>query len=127
MESAWALIEREVAATPMPREYAGLHRSILCKDCNTPSVAIFHIVGMKCDKCNSFNTTLDKGPLLVTVEVAEGEEKKFRPITEAEETLLAGATFHQPVNEIESPESPGSEASEEDIEGGRAMHEEDLD
>ena len=60
MTTVWRSVDREVAATPMPREYAGLHRHILCKDCNTPSTVIFHVVGMKCSQCGSYNTTLDK-------------------------------------------------------------------
>ena len=42
------------------REYAGLHRAILCRDCHTPSTAVFHVVGMKCADCGSYNTTIDK-------------------------------------------------------------------
>merc|ERR1712080_573053 len=84
MSSVWQSVDREVAATPMPREYEGLHRNILCKDCNSSSTVIFHIVGMKCAQCGSYNTTLDKGPLLVSIPVPEGQEKKFRPLTEVE-------------------------------------------
>merc|ERR1719369_847616 len=96
MASAWASIDREVAATPMPRVYAGLYRNILCKDCNNPSTVVFHIVGMKCEKCGSYNTTLDKGPLLVPEDGAEGGERKFRPLTEKEERSLDGASFPVP-------------------------------
>merc|ERR1711862_752577 len=48
MTSVWDKVDREVAETPMPAEYAGLYRKILCKDCNKHCYAEFHIVGMKC-------------------------------------------------------------------------------
>jgi len=129
MASAWASIDREVAATPMPRVYSGLYRQILCKDCNTPSTVIFHIVGMKCDKCGSYNTTLDKGPLLVPVNVAEGEERKFRPLTEKEEKSLEGANFPLPatVSESEEDDQDGWESIEEELVDAERMVEEELD
>eukprot|EP00092_Neocalanus_flemingeri_P029884 GFUD01032449.1.p1 GENE.GFUD01032449.1~~GFUD01032449.1.p1 ORF type:complete len:336 (+),score=92.06 GFUD01032449.1:164-1171(+) len=93
MSMVWADIDREVASTPMPREYAGLYREILCKDCNQTGTATFHIVGMKCLSCGSYNTTLDKGPLLRLVS-KEGEEKVFTPLTETEiGTLTRGLTM----------------------------------
>ena len=66
MSSAWRSIDREVQSTPMPREYADLHRVILCRDCNKKTTAVFHIVGMKCGEegCGSYNTAMDAGPLL---------------------------------------------------------------
>merc|ERR1719378_1459245 len=83
MSRVWADIDREVANTPMPREYLGLHREILCKDCNRTSIVAFHIVGMKCRPCGSYNTALDKGPLL-RLESKEGEDPVFTPLTEEE-------------------------------------------
>jgi RING finger/CHY zinc finger protein 1 len=64
MSEDWARMDDEVSNTPMPTEYAGLYREILCKDCNTTCTAVFHIVGMKCRSCGSYNTTQNKGPLL---------------------------------------------------------------
>jgi len=128
MSSVWASVDREVASTPMPREYEGLHRNILCKDCNSPSTVIFHIVGMKCAGCGSYNTTLDKGPLLVSVPVPEGQEKKYRPLTEAEEKLLAGATFPPEQEDDNDPDDEdGWETTEEDLEPSSQLHEEELD
>jgi hypothetical protein len=125
----WAALDREVAQTPMPREYARLHRHILCKDCNSPSTALFHIVGMKCAGCGSYNTAVDKGPLLVA---EEGEAGGFRPLTEAEEKALSSATFPSPEPDEgaaaggeEEEEEEGWETTEEEVVEG--LREEELD
>jgi len=129
MSSAWASIDREVAATPMPSVYQGLYRNILCRDCNTPTTQVFHIVGMKCDKCGSYNTTLDKGPLLVPLEGAEGEGRTFRPLTEKEEKSLDGAQFtlarERP--ESDSDDQEAWESTEEEPSNSDQMVEEELD
>ena len=77
------------------REYAGLYREILCKDCNKTSTATFHIVGMKCSRCGSYNTTLDKGPLLRLVS-KEGEEPVYTPLTEGEIGALSNVSCLSP-------------------------------
>lgn len=131
MDSTWQIVDREVAATPMPREYAGLYRQILCKDCNSSSTVLFHIVGMKCGHCGSYNTTLDKGPLLVMMDGSEGsEERKYRPLTEVEERRLTSVSFvhslAEVVSEIEDDEE-GWETTEEDLDPNEEMTGEDLD
>jgi len=83
-----AYLDRKVARTPMPTEYANLYREILCKDCNKNCIAPFHIVGMKCKSCGSYNTTIDKVPFL-RMEQGEGEEKTYTPLTVAELILRA--------------------------------------
>jgi len=115
----WAALDREVAATPMPLAYQALYRKILCKDCQASSTAKFHIVGMKCGRCGSYNTTIDSGPLLVKVE--GGSEDSFRPLTLEEEERLGQAPFP----ERQGEESEGSEGS--DDEEGWETTEEDPD
>ena len=115
----WAALDREVAATPMPLAYQALYRKILCKDCQASSTAKFHIVGMKCGRCGSYNTTIDSGPLLVKVE--GGSEDSFRPLTLEEEEKLGQAPFP----ERQGEESEGSESS--DDEEGWETTEEDPD
>ncbi|TYJ21757.1 hypothetical protein E1A91_A08G084100v1 [Gossypium mustelinum] len=45
----------EIDATRMPAEYQ-FEVSILCNDCNSTSTVQFHVLGLKCRKCNSYNT-----------------------------------------------------------------------
>lgn len=135
MSRVWDSIDREVVSTPMPTEYAGLYREILCRDCNKTCTAVFHIVGMKCSSCGSYNTTLDKGPLL-RLDSKEGEEQVFVPLTEAEIAALSNVSFPIPdnVSDIASEGSDnedGWETTEEVVEdnedAGSEMVEEDLD
>jgi RING finger/CHY zinc finger protein 1 len=51
-------IDAEIAATPMPEEYANMMVKILCNDCNNESEVKFHIFGLKClsGECGSYNT-----------------------------------------------------------------------
>jgi len=130
-----AYLDRKVARTPMPTEYANLYREILCKDCNKNCIAPFHIVGMKCNSCGSYNTTLDKGPLL-RMEQAEGEEKTYTPLTDAELSSISNVPFSIPENESDitsdgSNSEDGWETTEENVENGpdsdNEMVEEDLD
>ena len=116
----WAALDREVAATPMPLAYQALYRKILCKDCQASSTAKFHIVGMKCGRCGSYNTTIDSGPLLVKVE--GGSEDSFRPLTLEEEEKLGQAPFP----ERQGEESEGSESSD-DEEGWETTEEDPND
>ncbi|BBH10376.1 zinc finger C3HC4-type RING finger family protein [Prunus dulcis] len=44
-----------IEAPAMPEEYQ-YEVSILCNDCNTTSNAPFHIFGLKCSNCDSYNT-----------------------------------------------------------------------
>jgi len=134
MSRVWADIDREVANTPMPREYLGLHREILCKDCNKTSIVAFHIVGMKCRPCGSYNTALDKGPLL-RLESKEGEDPVFTPLTEEELASISNVSFPIPENvsdtTSEGQHEDGWETTEETDENtdeeNADMVEEDLD
>lgn len=56
MSEVWKNLDQEIAATPMPEEYANKLMWILCKDCQETSEVKFHVLGMKCLKCKSYNT-----------------------------------------------------------------------
>ena len=49
-------MDTEIANTPMPDEYKDKMVTLLCNDCNKKSDAHFHIIGMKCNICGSYNT-----------------------------------------------------------------------
>lgn len=121
MEDVWQNVDREVADTPMPREYSNLFRAIICKDCNKSSTTAFHVVGMKCGGCGSYNTSLDKGPLLRQEEGEDGQNA-FVPLTEEELTRLNNVPIQVP------EERDGDTSEDEDEEGqNRELMEEDLD
>mmetsp|Transcript_10678 Transcript_10678/g.39189 ORF Transcript_10678/g.39189 Transcript_10678/m.39189 type:complete len:290 (+) Transcript_10678:348-1217(+) len=56
MEHTWQYLDEEVIATPMPDEYKDMKVDILCNDCQQQSQASFHVVGLKCVECGSYNT-----------------------------------------------------------------------
>lgn len=64
MTDVWKIYDKEITETPMPDEYLDLYAAIQCRDCFKPSLSRFHILGMKCIECGSYNTVRDKGPLV---------------------------------------------------------------
>lgn len=88
MEDHWEQMDQEIAQSPMPPEYqgatvkvrlSGMYRNILnyrkcntcitlsslpqimCNDCQTHCTVPFHVLGMKCSSCGSYNTAQDGG------------------------------------------------------------------
>ncbi|XP_048798772.1 RING finger and CHY zinc finger domain-containing protein 1 [Lagopus muta] len=59
MRRYWRQLDDEVAQTPMPTEYQNMMVEILCNDCNSRSTVQFHLLGMKCTNCESYNTAQD--------------------------------------------------------------------
>lgn len=59
MTRYWRQLDNEVAQTPMPKEYQNMMVEILCNDCNARSTVQFHLLGMKCQSCESYNTAQD--------------------------------------------------------------------
>jgi RING finger and CHY zinc finger domain-containing protein 1 len=49
-------MDEEVENTPMPHEYNHIFVDILCNECHSKSKVQYHIVGMKCIDCFSYNT-----------------------------------------------------------------------
>jgi len=86
MSTAWRQIDREVASTPMPAAYQELYRKVLCKDCSRTSDALFHVVGMKCVECGSYNTSVE-GPFTRRNSSGEG----FIELSDAELERLYAA------------------------------------
>lgn len=56
MKSTWSSLDLEIANTPMPEEYKNKRVTILCRDCHKISSVAFHVIGLKCQKCSSYNT-----------------------------------------------------------------------
>ncbi|KAK2162018.1 hypothetical protein LSH36_106g03009 [Paralvinella palmiformis] len=62
MKTLWQRLDEEIADTPMPDEYRNINVDILCKDCHKESTVPFHVIGLKCQQCGSYNTCrTDKG------------------------------------------------------------------
>ncbi|XP_034728093.1 RING finger and CHY zinc finger domain-containing protein 1 [Etheostoma cragini] len=61
MEDHWDQIDKEIAQSPMPTEYQGATVKIICNDCQAHCTVPFHVLGMKCSGCGSYNTAQDGG------------------------------------------------------------------
>ncbi len=48
--------DKEIEETPMPDDYKDTKVIILCNDCHEESEVNFHIIGLKCTNCSSYNT-----------------------------------------------------------------------
>jgi len=109
MSDAWASINRELEETPMPLPYRHLYRNILCNDCNKSGKTKFHVVGMKCTFCGSFNTVMGEGPMVRRIPpVDEHDEETFVELTEEEFRELT--TIALPIPEgIELSDDDGEE------------------
>jgi len=134
MGSVWANLDREVAQTPMPREYADLYREILCRDCNKTTTSLFHVVGMKCRDCGSYNTSLE-GPFLRRSQAEDGEIT-FSPLSDQELNGLSNVEISpaEPDSDVTSEESDSNDGwettEEEDVKHSAdadQMFKEDLD
>jgi len=97
MSEAWLRINRELEETPMPLPYRHLYRSILCNDCNKTGKTKFHVVGMKCNFCGSFNTVMGEGPMVRRIPPKdENEEETFVELTEEEYRVLTDVALPIP-------------------------------
>uniref|UniRef100_A0A3B3DWD2 Ring finger and CHY zinc finger domain containing 1 n=1 Tax=Oryzias melastigma TaxID=30732 RepID=A0A3B3DWD2_ORYME len=59
LEYHWKLLDKEIAQTPMPSEYQDA--TVICHDCQTHCTVPFHVLGLKCSGCGSYNTAQDGG------------------------------------------------------------------
>ncbi|KAK7502165.1 hypothetical protein BaRGS_00006529 [Batillaria attramentaria] len=56
MTDVWKEVDREVSETEMPEEYRNVTVDIICRDCQKKSQTKFHVLGLKCEHCGSYNT-----------------------------------------------------------------------
>lgn len=60
MASTWAAIARDIQMQPLPPEWAKVV-NISCNDCEERDFGRrWHFLGVQCQRCNSFNTSVDK-------------------------------------------------------------------
>ncbi|XP_006011858.1 RING finger and CHY zinc finger domain-containing protein 1 [Latimeria chalumnae] len=57
MKLSWQKLDEEISETAMPPEYENMTVTIHCNDCNTQSTVKFHVLGLKCGACGSYNTS----------------------------------------------------------------------
>ncbi|XP_047446813.1 RING finger and CHY zinc finger domain-containing protein 1 isoform X2 [Mugil cephalus] len=61
MKDHWEQMDEEIVLSPMPAEYQGATVKVICNDCQAHCTVPFHVLGMKCNGCGSYNTAQDGG------------------------------------------------------------------
>lgn len=56
MTEYWIIRRQEIMMTPMPEEYRNTFVDITCNDCTKSTSVQFHVLGLECKECGSFNT-----------------------------------------------------------------------
>jgi len=106
MTDVWKIYDKEIEETPMPADYVDLCAAIQCRDCSKPSLSKFHVLGMKCVHCGSYNTVRDKGPLVRRESEVELESPGSGPSSDSESTEslpLPGLIDNPPLREAPPP------------------------
>ncbi|XP_059476883.1 RING finger and CHY zinc finger domain-containing protein 1 [Neocloeon triangulifer] len=103
MTELWKYLDHEVELTPMPSDYNKCFVGILCKDCHKESTVKFHVVGLKCQHCGSYNTCRTQGTSAENAppdsnEVLNESNAPVHNRAEAEEVLLNGQNL-EPADE----------------------------
>ena len=71
-----ANMDMQIASMPMPEDYKDTTMVVACNDCLFKSKVKFHIMGGKCDKCRSYNTTRVEGEASMPEEKGEKKEEE---------------------------------------------------
>ncbi|KAH3681626.1 hypothetical protein WICPIJ_007416 [Wickerhamomyces pijperi] len=56
MEAQFRVLDMEIRLQPLPHPYSQWTCVIRCNDCNAKSSTPYHVLGLKCDNCKSYNT-----------------------------------------------------------------------
>ncbi|CCH45774.1 putative RING finger protein [Wickerhamomyces ciferrii] len=56
MEAQFRVLDMEISLQPLPQPYCQWTCVISCNDCNAKSSCAYHVLGLKCDNCKSYNT-----------------------------------------------------------------------
>lgn len=56
MEAQFRVLDMEISLQPLPHPYCQWTCVVSCNDCNAKSSCAYHVLGLKCDNCKSYNT-----------------------------------------------------------------------
>lgn len=56
MEAQFRVLDTEISSQPLPDPYCNWTCVVICNDCNGKSQCPYHVLGLKCDNCKSYNT-----------------------------------------------------------------------
>lgn len=106
-------LDAAIELQPMPDVYASWKCVISCNDCNTKSLCRYHILGLKCDICQSYNTAQlrliksDDSTITEKELLEEEEEGIARKLGMGEENTLLKSFFNDTSeNDPTKPKEP---------------------
>ncbi|ODV94811.1 hypothetical protein PACTADRAFT_81373 [Pachysolen tannophilus NRRL Y-2460] len=56
MEAQFRVLDQEISFQPLPEPYGSWRVIIQCNDCNAKNIVKYHVLGLKCENCKSYNT-----------------------------------------------------------------------
>ena len=100
MELQFRRLDRHIADQPMPEEYRNTRAYIFCNDCSSRSTTQYHWLGLKCERCESYNTA--QLQLLGSSDTSRGEIEAGEALdAEHQSRSQPGSNAHTPVGVAE--------------------------
>lgn len=92
MEAQFRVLDKEIQEQPMPMPYGAWQSIIKCNDCFGKSKVRYHILGLKCEICKSYNTNQ-----LTTLKPEKAEEEQVcsAPLGPIENSLNTNFGYDQ--------------------------------
>lgn len=87
VEAQFRILDQEIQQQPLPAPYNLWRCIITCNDCKGKSNVLFHILGLKCKYCKSYNTTQIK-----LIKPEEEEELDIEPENDSLPLFVSNAT-----------------------------------
>lgn len=81
-ETQFRILDQEIRQLPLPPPYNMWRCIINCNDCNGKSNCVYHVLGLKCKYCHSYNTNQVK-----LIKPEEDDDKKEESISDNEESF----------------------------------------
>ncbi|RLV93287.1 hypothetical protein JA1_002596 [Spathaspora sp. JA1] len=89
VETQFRLLDQEVMQSPLPPPYNSWRCIISCNDCKGKSNCSYHVLGLKCKYCKSYNTNQLK---LIK---PEEEEEEDDDVQDHQEEIMDGEVMHE--------------------------------
>ncbi|CDK27428.1 unnamed protein product [Kuraishia capsulata CBS 1993] len=81
METQFRVMDNEIDEQPLPPPFGNWKCIIKCIDCGGMSICKYHVLGLRCDNCKSYNTMQLK---VIKPELGDDEDKVFKATNKGE-------------------------------------------
>jgi len=106
MKEQWKMMDEEISNTIMPDAYLSYLVNVLCRDCHTESKVAFHVLGLKCHPCGSYNTARigGDGPAPQFDDLGNVQELNIESDSEHSWETLSDEEVNELENSVNAPE-----------------------